>query len=320
MKFCTYLFNDLNFEPTCIQPCCDTHSIGVPSFPYTGGELDLDAYKKHITDVFWKLQVGSSFCQGCTHLQDTDVTFENEVSRSVGQFLKIRTVSFNQHRFFCNCRCVYCTLWSHLPKEKPYSVFNVVKTLVGSGVLHPECVFSWGGGEPSILPEFDTVCSWITTQGYSQYVHSSALVYSKSVKALLQKNAGRINVSLDAGSCEQYGLVKGVDGWSKVVNCLERYVRDAVCTSQIDLKYIIFEQTNSLREIMAFLELSKALGIQYVQFSLDFREVNTATVSKKTLVAAAFFKKHARDLGLVSQPFFVDAPLLTEIEHLETEL
>ena len=320
MKFCSYLLRDINFEPACIQPCCDVHGIGVPQFPFTGGELDIEAYKRHITNVFWSLQEHPEYCTGCPELREASVSFETENDKDVGKFMQIRTVSFNQHRFFCNCRCVYCSLWSTRQKEPVYPVLPAVKTLAASGILHKEAFFSWGGGEPTILAEFDEACSWIHKQGYFQNIHTSALRYSASVAAILARRSGKINISLDAGSPETYAKVKGVKGWGKVTNTLRQYMEAAATPNQIDLKYIIFEANNQLTEIAAFLKLCQRLSLKYVQYSLDFREVNQQSLSKKTLIAAAFFRKHAQELGMTATPFFIDAPLLKAISDLEKSL
>lgn len=320
MKFCNYLLRDINFEPTSIQPCCDVRSVGVPQFPFTGGALDVEAYKRHISNVFWSLQEHTEYCEGCPELIDADISFETEKDKNIGRFMRIQTVSFNQHRFYCNCRCVYCSLWNKQNKGPVYPVLHAVKSLVESGILDEQCYFSWGGGEPTILAEFDEVCAWVHSQGYFQNVHTSALRYSESVAAILAARAGTINISLDAASPATYAKIKGVKGWDKVLATLLRYLEAAITPQQIDLKYIIFEANNQLSEIAAFLDLSHKLGLESIQYSLDFREINKQTISQKTLLAAAFFRKRAQELGMETSPFFIDAPLLQKIEALEQSL
>ncbi len=318
MKFCRFLFEAINFEPTAIQPCCDVHLIGVPKFTFGGGPLDVDAYRSHINDTFWALQEHSDTCANCPHLIDAEITFDDENSNNVGKYVKLRTVSFNQHRYYCNCRCVYCDLWSKKEQAPVYSVLQSVKSLMASGILDKHCYFSWGGGEPSILKEFDEVCSYISDSNYTQYVHTNALRHSPQINRLLRAGKGLINISLDSASREKYKEVKGVDGWDKVIKTIKSYA--ATAPDQIELKYIIFEATNQLTEIAAFFELCNSLSIKRVQYSLDFREVNAEKVSQNTLMAAAFFKHHASMSGCAAIPFCIDAPYREKITQLEASL
>jgi sulfatase maturation enzyme AslB (radical SAM superfamily) len=316
MKFCKFLLEDINFEPTAVQPCCDVHALGVPGFPFHGGPLDIRSYRRHINDTFWDLQKHTDTCSGCPHLRNAEISFDDEAARDVGKFVKLRSVSFNQHRFYCNCRCVYCSLWGKKDKGEVYPVLPAVQSLVDSGILHDTCFFSWGGGEPSILKEFDETCAWIQNKNYAQYVHTNGLRYSSAIAGLLKAGKGRLNISLDSGSREKYREVKGVDAWDKVISNLERYASVAAYADMIDLKYIIFNATNNRADIDAFLNICKSISINTVQYSLDFREVNAASVTQKTLTDAVFFQQRASELGLSAVPFFIDAPYLEKMDAI----
>lgn len=312
MKYCPLLYDAINFEPGCIQPCCDVRALGVPSFPFSGGILDAGEYRAHIDNVFGRLQEGAQVCSGCPDLFDVD-----SLPPIPESGLRLQSVSFNQHRYFCNCRCVYCNLWKKKGAEKPYEVLPALVGLYKQNAFDEKCVFSWGGGEPSILPEFEAVCRWIMSHGYFQYVHTSALHFSRAVALMLAEGKGKINVSLDSGNAEGYAVVKGLNGWDKVVSNLEKYAAACVDTLQIDLKFIIFDLNNELAVIDDFFSLCKRLEIKNVQYSLDFREVNAGKVSDKTLLGAAYFRQRARELGLELDSFYVDARIAERIDALE---
>lgn len=298
MKFCPYLFHDINLEPTAVQPCCDVHGVEVPCFPFAGGRLDMAAYAAHVGKMMERLQAsGDRLCRGCPELKEADGDTLGRVP------VLFRTVSINAHRYLCNCRCVYCDLWRG--KQAGYPVLPVLQSLHRQRALHPQCSFSWGGGEPSILHDFEEASTWICKHGWGQYIHTNCLRFSPAIAELLRLGRGGINVSLDSGSAAMYQKVKGVPGFDRVCENLERYMAAAASAGNIHLKYIVFEENNAPSEINRFFALCARLGITTVEYSLNFRELNGAGPSNATLLGAAFFQARAKQLGLKCTPFFI---------------
>ncbi|MDR2669291.1 MAG: radical SAM protein [Desulfovibrio sp.] len=217
------------------------------------------------------------------------------------------------HRRRCNCKCVYCSLWRE--KGPVYAVLPALRSLFASGMAAHNCFFSWGGGEPSILPEFEECATAIRKEGYRQYIHTNALRYSPTVADLLQSGDGAVNVSLDSGTAETYKKVKGVDGFGAVLRTLARYRERAQSPDCIHLKYIIFDTTNRVQEIRKFFRVCRDLNIRNVQFSFNFLEKNTGGIHKLSIAAAAFFLVTAHSLGMNATPFFVDE---AELERIKT--
>lgn len=313
MKFCQLLCNDVNFEPAAVQPCCDIRHTLVPSFPFAGGRLDMAAYGEHIQTIVERLQTDPALCRNCPHLVDISVP----AGASPAARLLFRTVSINMHRYLCNCKCVYCDLWRG--NSSGYPILPVIKSLAEQGALHPDCLFSWGGGEPGILPDFEEASLWIQQNGWQQYVHTNALRFSPAIAQLLRTEKGGVNISLDSATAEVYRDVKGVDGFARVVSSLEQYCAATVDKSRIHVKYIIFEKNNKVKEIERFFALCTSLGVNNVQFSLNFLEVNKGEVSPQTLLGAAFFVHRALSLGIRCEPFFIDDSLLEQIFALERQ-
>lgn len=310
MKICENLYKDINFEPESIQPCCNIHGIVVPQFPFSGGAFPARAYLDHINNVIEELQKSGNICKGCPDLRVLPD------GRNYGARMLFRSVSFNQHRFFCNCKCDYCDLWQHKDRGYGYDVLPALESLKEQNLLDENCFFSWGGGEPSILPGFENAASWVTGHGYWQNVHTNALIYSPAIGKMLKRGQGQINISLDSSSPQIYKAVKGVNGFAKVTDSLKRYVHDARDTSQIVLKYIIFEKNNSIPEIEHFLKLCASLGIKHIQLSLDFREINANSVSEQTCLAAAFLKTRGEEYGLEVSPFFLPREIEEKISKI----
>lgn len=311
MEICPLLFGALNLEPHALQPCCDVHGCEVPSFPFSGGEVDMRSYAAHIENCFRRLQHKEDpLCRSC----------QKRISLPDGALkeldLQFKTISINSHRYLCNCKCVYCELWKHRDRGEGYRILPVLESLSAQGALAPDCLISWGGGEPSILKDFEAASLWATGNGYWQKVHTNALRFSPAIAQLLREQQGEINISLDSGSLEIYEKVKGVDGFSTVLKNLGRYVEEAADIQTITLKYIIFEANNRIPEITRFFDLVTGLGIRRVLYSMDFREVNDKGPTEKSLLAAAFFTSKAQELGLECTPFFIPPKYLKDIARL----
>lgn len=314
MKICDHLLGKINFEPDyCAQPCCDIRATGVPSFALSGTKISMSEYKTHFDTSLMQLQKQSGLCAGCHELYTADVSLPDLLRKP----LIFQNVSINHHRYFCNCRCVYCELWKRKSPNKPYNVLPYLQSLHTQNALATSCAFSWGGGEPTILKEFDKAAHWIYEQGYLQYIHTNALIRSKAIEALLPGGKTWINVSLDAGTAKTYCEIKGVDKFNTVISTLEHYSTIGAGRNILDLKYIIFEANNTLPEIEAFLQICKRLKIPQVQYSFNFAEVNRKAVSQNSLLAAIFLTGRAKALEIACQPFFISPEYLAKIKACE---
>lgn len=306
MKYCLNLFQDINFEAKSISPCCNIHGIKIPAFKYHGGPVDIQKYALHLKDTLRRLQTEDKLCKGCPEIKET--------SHGIEADLLFRTVSINMHRFFCNCKCVYCDLWKRKTETKPYEILEPLQSLYKQGVLAPDCTISWGGGEPSILPEFEKAAQWATEHNFYQLVHTNAIKYSPAIANLLKLNKGSINVSLDSGSAKTYKSVKGVDKFREVTENIEKYSQQShpAC---IQLKYIVFEENNRIPDIESFLAFCARLGVPEIYYSLDFREINGNTISEQTILAAAFLNQRAKSRGITATPFSLGKNLTKRIEE-----
>lgn len=150
-------------------------------------------------------------------------------------------------------------------------------------------------------------------------MHTNAIRFSPAIGEVLRAGRGAINISLDSGTPETYRRVKGVDAFDKVVSSLRQYCDAASDTGQIHLKYIIFEANNAIAEIESFLSLCSSLHIKNIQLSFDFRELNADALSRKSLLAAAFLQRRAKDMGLVCLPFFLPQKEAEKLKELEKE-
>lgn len=308
MKICHKLLNEINFEPNALMSCCDTRGINIPKFPYAGGPIDLNLYSRHIENTLQAIQNDESVCKGCPKL------FECEKD-NIQNCYQFQNISINMHRYFCNCKCVYCDFWKAPERGFGYDIFPGLESLHQANALRKNCFVSWGGGEPSILPTFDKTSEFALNIGAYQQIYTNCLRFSPAIMKVLAEERGHINVSLDSGTPETYRNIKGVDGFDKVLENLKKY--RSAGKNNIVLKYIIFEQNNNIKEINAFLHIAKLLRINEIEFSLNFQEVNAGKVSEKTLLAAACLMAQAQKTGTVKVvPFYVDDIWMNKINEI----
>ena len=295
MKYCHKLFHDINFEPKAISPCCEIVGITVPRFAYTPGKpIDTKAYEAHVFATHEALQHNTKTCANCPHLQTVE-PFTPE--------FKINTVSFNHHRHLCNCRCVYCSLWHTL--QKPNPILPTLKRLYDDNTLRGRMCFFWGGGEPSITPEFEETSRYIEQRHGIQEINTNAIVYSPAMGKLLHNGTGKIRTSLDSGSSAIYKKVKGVDRFDRVVKNIKTYLSEAQAPFQVLVKYIIFEDNNDLHEIDMFFAVCKTIGVKNIELSLNFEELATRSVSDNTTKACTHFIQQAKAHDMQCELFFV---------------
>ncbi len=262
-------------------------------------------YCQHVQDTIIRMQ-DDSICKNCPEL------IEIPANKTSASNILFQTVSFNMHRYLCNCKCVYCDF--HKQTLLPYSILPAINSLYSQNVLHKDCFFSWGGGEPTILREFEEAATLIYNYGFKQYIHTNALHYSNTIAGLLEKQSAGVNISLDSGNPEVYKAVKGLDGFKRVTANIGKYIAASRNECDITIKYIIFSANNSQQMIEDFFALCKYLGIKNVEFSFDFREVNDGTVSNETLDAAISFIALSNALNIKCSPFFVDNQMIKMLE------
>jgi hypothetical protein len=84
----------------------------------------------------------------------------------------------------------------------------------------------WGGGEPTLLADFEQTITVLNQHDAKQVLNTNCLQYSDSIeKSLVRSPATSLTCSIDAGSAETYRSVKGADCFDYVRENLARYAR-----------------------------------------------------------------------------------------------
>ncbi len=258
MRFCSDMFRAINFDPQSILLCC-TPCPATPRLDFHGGPFPVAAYLSYLRLLLEALNREPSCCRGCFKLQE-----EAEPPHLSPTMRPFRSVLINHHRNYCNCRCAYCPFWAQKPKPPLYSIREPLESLITLKLLDQNSLVSWGGGESTILKEFEVMCLRLQSLGVRQYVHTNALRWSPAISAMVASGLGTINVSLDSGDAPSYAAVKGVDGWKRTVEHLARYREACRNPEDLELKYIINAATNAPDLIIKFFALCRSLDIQHV--------------------------------------------------------
>ncbi len=199
------------------------------------------AIEKHIRDV----QEKESSCIRCSKCHE--MLFQNEI-----RYITINTSNY------CNSACIYCS--AHGGKEgsgyNPICYLEEIKDL-----LHENCFFDWGGGEPTLNPYFEDCIRWITENGYRQRINTNGIIFSEETKNALKKGTANLRMSLDSGTRDCFRRVKGHEKYDEVWENIRRY-REV--SEEIYLKYNIFNMNSDLNEIDTFLDLCKKADIKHI--------------------------------------------------------
>ncbi|MDL2268096.1 radical SAM protein [Desulfovibrio sp. OttesenSCG-928-G15] len=317
MQYCHRMVSELNIEPDHVRPCC-VGGANVPALPMDDNRLDMAQYRKFAYASLVMLQTNLEICRPCPFIVEKD----EELHPSIVENLQFKAIAINHHRNICNCRCVYCPFWD-VPKEQktpPRPILPLIQGLVRDHVVEANCLIAWGGGESTLLREFEDAGRWILDKGFRQYVHSNVMRFSPIVATILGQGRGKLNLSLDSWDQESYRQIKGVDGWDKVVATLGKYLRAAKNPEDVEVKYIIFKQNWALESLELFLTGCVNMGVKKVQYSFNGFDISTGRCELEMLQGAAYFRHRARELQLVCTPFYVDAPILRGIDAVEAEM
>ena len=78
----------------------------------------------------------------------------------------------------CNLRCTYCVVGSpgFIPTHVNYSVVSVISDMLRGEYIDPAGSVTWGGGDISALPEFNTLAAMYREYGlYQDFTHQSVI-------------------------------------------------------------------------------------------------------------------------------------------------
>ncbi|MBQ9245725.1 radical SAM protein [bacterium] len=303
MKYlsCRYIEHGMDFEHTRLETCCFTCHSG-------GGRITLqDVYKGEPID--WKElfdkkrkyreqhRQGNLMpnCVGCVFLEEREWDEEDYIN-----FLQ-----FN-YWILCNSKCTYCYEVQNkkmFDKIKPYDAVPVVKDMIAKNILRPGGEVSFGGGEPTVAPEFEELIQILTENGFKNMrIHSSGIKYSPAIAEAIKRGVLNVVISIDAGCDKTYKKIKQVNAYKSVINNMKKYAEAnkngyGLMTS----KYIIIPNINdNKKEIDKWIDSVRKVGGKWLALDIEdvWYKTNRATISNYYLELVNYVIDKANSLGM----------------------
>ena len=203
MKYlsCRYIEHGLDFEHTRLETCCFTcHSGGghiTLNSDYKGEMIDWDklfTLKRKYREEHRKGNILPN-CKGCVFLEEKDWDEEDYIN-----FLQ-----FN-YWIQCNSKCTYCYEVQNkkiFDKIKPYNTVPIIKEMIEKNILRKGGEIAFGGGEPTIAPEFEDLIKLLTESSFrNMRIHSSGIKFSPAIEEAIKKGVLNVVISIDSG-CEK---------------------------------------------------------------------------------------------------------------------
>ena len=303
MKYlsCRYIEHGMDFEHTRLETCCFTcHSGGgriTLKKIYNGEPIDWDAlfaYKRKFREEHKKGNLTPN-CRGCVFLEEKEWDDEDYIN-----FLQ-----FN-YWVLCNSKCTYCYEVQNkkiFDKITPYDAVPVVKDMIERKILRPGGEVSFGGGEPTVAPEFEDLIRLLTANNFKNMrIHSSGIKFSPAIAEAISKGVLNVVISIDSGCDKTYQKIKRVNAYKKVLENMKKYAE--ACTDGYGLmtsKYIIIPNVNDNRkEIDSWIDSVVNVGGKWLALDIEdvWYKINRTTISDYYLDLVNYVIDKAHSLNM----------------------
>ncbi len=257
---CKFIEGGLVFNINKLQFCCvPNHGLGCVSIcDFNKKEIPIDKVLTLRDEVRSQNQKdGYPLCEGCGHLEN----------RSWGEKKYLFDELILTHFTKCNLSCDYCYTVNDgidYPGES-YDVYPFLKQMIQNEQLAPGSNIFWGGGEPTLLRNFDQTLELLIQYGSKSHkINTNATRFSNPIKKGLSNNLLEIVCSIDAGTPETYKQIKKGDFFYKVWKNLKEY---ADTGGKVTAKMIV-TQTNA-HEVVRFVDMVEKNSVRYVQYDVN---------------------------------------------------
>lgn len=269
MKYtsCIHLEHGITFFSNSVQICC------ISSHPGGGNIIQIDNYKGEAID--WENLFNSrnrirddikngiipEKCTGCYYLKEQEWNSDNYIDEVlIGHFTH------------CNCNCIYC--YTDKDKKffntnKTYNVLPVIKDMIDKKILSKNATITFGGGEPTILSEFEDLVNLLLDYDvYNIRIHSDGIKYSPAIEKGLKLGKITLITSVDSSSQKVYGQIKRVSAFDIVWKNLANYAKTK--NGLIRTKYVLIPGVNdSLHEVKNWMKKTYEAGIKNIAFDIE---------------------------------------------------
>ncbi len=270
-KSCDWISGGLDFRQNSIVLCCFTYMQGYDEYElssdYHGEKINWNELfrKKHELIERQKNNNPADFCKNCIYLEERDWVDDDSINCMI----------FN-HWTNCNSSCIYCYFGqnhNYYNTQKYYDIVPILEDMEANGILKviQSSFVSFGGGEPTLLKDFDKIINILKRNRFPKIrINSSGIKYSETLSAGLEDSSLNVCISPDAGTREKYKQIKQVDCFEKVWQNIGSYVQRAADKNDVKIKYIIIPEVNdSQKDIDDFFNMAEKYKVKAVCVSVD---------------------------------------------------
>ena len=161
---------------------------------------------------------------------------------------------------YCNSDCVYCN-GSIADEGEGTNPLVEIKAFHEAGMFAENCLFDWGGGEPTLSPFFEETVCFLEKCNYQQRINTNAILFSNATYDALKRKKCSLRISVDSGTESIFKRVKGTNKYKEVWENIERY---AQASDEVYIKYNIFHWNSDFEEADAFLDNCVKAGIKHI--------------------------------------------------------
>lgn len=264
---------------------------------YSGQDINWDRIFK-IKDMYRRFHKKGKIhtnCIGCHFLKEDK--WENQSNQIKYLYLS--------HWLNCNSKCIYCYTAQHpalLSTGRHYRLLPQLKNMYQKGILLPEAEISFGGGEPTLLDEFEDIMNFLLDNYFCGIrVHTSGIIYSPAIARAINNIRGYVVVSVDAGTAQTYERIKQVRCYDKVRDNIRKYALQTNFLGRflVGAKYIIIPGVNdSIYEIESWLQANKEAGLYTTVIDIEenWYQEHCDNMPKKILDLIKYVEKRSRQL------------------------
>ncbi|HCT90060.1 MAG TPA: hypothetical protein DF613_01560 [Lachnospiraceae bacterium] len=217
------------------------------------GEFTPEYYKASIKEITEKNLTDAPLCSGCSNLIQGAKNPE-----------KIEIITINP-MYYCQNRCIYCGNFRG-ERKSLYDPLPMIRAFIDEGMIAGNCLFDWGGGEPTASDDFERIFLFLLQKGFMQRVNTNAVIISDVLKNHLDNDLVSLRISLDAGNRRAFLATKGRDKFRQVVDNIKIYREK---TENLLLKYVVTNSNSDEQSIRDFISLAAKLDIKAVCIDTD---------------------------------------------------
>lgn len=304
-KSCQWVNRGIEFRTDEIRLCCYGYLQGRETeyqttlfTDYHGGKIDWKAFFKKKDELKQMHKEGKYLdaCKDCIYLYEKEWDEENYINH----------FTFN-HWTKCNCNCTYCYTNGDkkaFNKYREYKIYPIIKDMFKQGIIKKmgESCLCFGGGEPTILDDFDKLIDlFVSNDAKNIRINTSGIKYSKAIEKALKLGVMSIVISTDAGCEQTYEKVKQVKCYKKVWENIRKYNKAAVDKKLVKVKYILIPGFNdNYEEINKWFNEVVKNGVKAVSLSVeqDWYNTHQPEFTPEIYEQIAYMEKHAKELNL----------------------